>query len=87
MSKGEVNSFTIGVSQELAGDGIRVNAVSPGLTRTDMPNPDVLRHDGPRIPIGRIGEPEEIAEAAAWLLSEAASYVAGANLRVGGGRT
>lgn len=87
VSKGAVNSFTIGLSQEVAGEGIRVCAVSPGLTRTDMPDPAALE-SAPRgvIPMGRVGEPEEIAEAIAWLLSDAASYVAGANLRVAGGR-
>ena len=86
MSKGAVNSFTIGLSQEVAGEGIRVNAVSPGLTRTDMPPTEKLRELGPRIPMGRVGEAEEIAEAVAWLVSPAASYVAGANIRVAGGR-
>ena len=85
-SKGAVNSLTIGLSQEVAGEGIRVNAVAPGLTRTDMPSPDKLETLGPGIPIGRIAEPEEIAEAVMWLLSEKASYTTGANIRVGGGR-
>jgi NAD(P)-dependent dehydrogenase (short-subunit alcohol dehydrogenase family) len=86
VSKGAVNSLTIGLSQEIAGEGIRVNAVAPGLTRTDMPNPEALRTQGPGIPIGRVGEAEEIAEGIVWLMSEKASYVAGANLRIGGGR-
>ena len=86
VSKGAVNSLTIGLSQEVAGEGIRVNAVAPGLTRTDMPNPTVLETAGPTIPIGRIGEAEEIAEGIVWLMSDKASYVAGANLRIAGGR-
>ena len=86
VSKGAVNSFTIGLSQEVGGEGIRVNAVSPGLTRTEMPEPDVLERAGAIIPMGRIGEPEEVAQAVAWLLSDAAGYVAGANIRVAGGR-
>jgi NAD(P)-dependent dehydrogenase (short-subunit alcohol dehydrogenase family) len=88
MSKGAVNSFTLGLSQELASEGIRVNAVSPGLTRTDMPDQERLQSArvAQEIPIGRVGEPLDIAEAIAWLLSEQASYVAGANLRVAGGR-
>ncbi len=86
ISKGAVNSLTIGLSQEVAGEGIRVNAVAPGLTRTDMPNPEALRTQGPSIPIGRVGEAEEIAEGIVWLMSDKASYVAGANLRIAGGR-
>ena len=86
VSKGAVNSLTIGLSQEVAGDGIRVNAVAPGLTRTDMPDPQVLATQGASIPMGRIGEAEEIAEGIVWLMSDKASYVAGANLRIGGGR-
>ena len=85
-SKGAVNSLTIGLSQEVAGEGIRVNTVAPGLTKTDMPTPEKLFKQGPNIPIGSAAEPEEIAEAIIWLLSEKASYTAGANLRVGGGR-
>ena len=86
LSKGAVNSFTIGLSQEVAGEGIRVNAVSPGLTRTDMPAPAALERGPSIIPMGRVGEAEEIAEAVLWLLSDRASFVAGANIRVAGGR-
>ena len=85
-SKGAVNSLTIGLSQEVAGEGIRVNAVAPGLTVTAMPPVENLDRDGPNLPIGRAAQPEEIAEAIYWLLTDKASYVAGANLRVGGGR-
>ena len=86
VSKGAVNSFTIGLSQELAAEGIRVNAVSPGLTRTDMPPPGDLERRVGSIPMGRVGEPQEVAQAIAWLLSDNAAYVSGANLRVAGGR-
>ena len=86
VSKGAVNSFTIGLSQEVAGEGIRVNAVSPGLTRTDMPSQDALERGASTIPMGRVGDPGEIAETVLWLLSEKASFVAGANIRVSGGR-
>jgi|TARA_B110000196_G_scaffold312652_1_gene318209 NAD(P)-dependent dehydrogenase (short-subunit alcohol dehydrogenase family) len=86
VSKGAVNSMTIGLSQELAGEGIRVNTVSPGLTATDMPDAAVLESAGPTIPMGRVGEADEIAAAIVWLLSDQASYVAGANIRVAGGR-
>ncbi|NKC11090.1 MAG: SDR family oxidoreductase [Gammaproteobacteria bacterium] len=85
LSKGAVNSFTIGASQELVAQGIRVNAVSPGLTRTDMPG-DKLGEMGPKLPLGRPAEPEEVAEAIVWLASEGARHVAGANIRVAGGR-
>lgn len=86
VSKGAVNSLTIGLSQEIAGEGIRVNAVAPGLTRTDMPEPDALVRQAPTIPMGRVGEASEIAEGIVWMMSDAASYVAGANLRIAGGR-
>ncbi|MEE2688427.1 MAG: SDR family oxidoreductase [Pseudomonadota bacterium] len=85
-SKGAVNSLTIGLSQEVAGEGIRVNTVAPGLTETDMPPRDKLDTLGAKIPIGRVAQPEEVAEAVVWLLSEKASYTTGANIRVGGGR-
>ncbi len=85
-SKGAVNSLTIGLSQEVAGEGIRVNTVSPGMTRTDMPGADRLAVQAEKIPMGRVAEPEEIAETIAWLLSDKASHVAGANIRVAGGR-
>jgi len=85
-SKGAVNSLTIGLSQEVTGEGIRVNAVAPGLTDTDMPTEEAKAKLGPTIPMGRVGRPEEIAEAILFLLSDEASYIAGANLRVAGGR-
>lgn len=90
-SKGAIDSLTIGLAQELAGDGIRVNAVSPGLTRTEIhekSTQDAGRTERLRskIPLGRIGEPEEIAEAILFLMSDAASYITGANIPVSGGR-
>lgn len=86
VSKGAVNSFTIGLSQEVAGEGIRVNAVSPGLTRTDMPETEALERGASTIPMGRVADPKEVAEAVLWLISDKASFVAGANIRVAGGR-
>ncbi len=86
VSKGGVNSLGIGLAQELAPKGIRVNTVSPGLTRTDMPPEAKLKTQGPGIPLGRVGEAEEVAEGIVWLLSDKASYTAGANLRISGGR-
>lgn len=86
LSKGAVNSFTLGLSQEVAGEGIRVNAVSPGPTRTDMLGPEGAEEAAAMLPMGRVGEPDEIAEAVLWLLSDAASFVAGATIRAAGGR-
>ncbi|MCA8928146.1 MAG: SDR family oxidoreductase [Alphaproteobacteria bacterium] len=85
MTKGAVNSLTIGLSQELVADGIRVNTVSPGLIATDMPGPDELARRVPGLPMKRAGTPEEIAQGVAYLLSDAASYTSGANLRIAGG--
>lgn len=85
-SKGAVNSLTIGLSQEVAGEGIRVNAVAPGLTSTDMPPAKRLERDAPKLPTGRAAHPNEVAEAIYWLLSDKASYVAGANMAVSGAR-
>jgi NAD(P)-dependent dehydrogenase (short-subunit alcohol dehydrogenase family) len=89
-SKGAIESLTYGLSKELAGDGIRVNCVSPGSTETrvhaDAGTPDKLQRIAPMIPIGRAGKPEEQAEAVLFLLSDAASYISGTVLRVAGGR-
>jgi NAD(P)-dependent dehydrogenase (short-subunit alcohol dehydrogenase family) len=89
-SKGAIESMTYGLSKELAADGIRVNCVSPGASETrihaDAGTPDKLARVGPMIPIGRVGKPEESAEAVLFLLSDAASYISGTVLRVAGGR-
>lgn len=90
-SKGAVDSMTIGLSKEVTGEGIRVNAVSPGLTETDLHAessraPDRVERLAPQVPMGRAGRPEEVANAVCWLLSDEASYVSGAILRVAGGR-
>ncbi|MER9364225.1 SDR family oxidoreductase [Mesorhizobium sp. M0500] len=85
-SKGAINSFTVALAQEVAREGIRVNTVSPGPTRTDLPDPIQIAEAEVTIPIGRAADAREIAEAIVWLLSDNASYVAGAYLRVGGGR-
>ena len=86
-SKGAVESFTKGLANEVALEGIRVNCVAPGMTATDMAT-DEMREAAKKggIPMGRIGEAEEIAEAVAWLLSPAASYVTGTVITVSGGR-
>ena len=89
-AKGAVDSFTLGLAKEVAGEGIRVNAVAPGFVKTEIHAasglPDRIERDAPQVPIARAAEPEEIAEPVLWLLSEAASYVTGAILRVAGGR-
>ncbi|MGK9165545.1 glucose 1-dehydrogenase [Inquilinus limosus] len=84
-TKGAIESFTIGLGRELAADGIRVNAVSPGMIRTEIHAPGRLERVTARIPAGRPGEPEEIAEAVAWLLSDAARYATATVLKVAGG--
>jgi NAD(P)-dependent dehydrogenase (short-subunit alcohol dehydrogenase family) len=89
-SKGAIDSFTIGLAREVATEGIRVNAVAPGLVETGLHaangEPGRLQRLMPSIPMQRAGQPNEIAEAVLWLLSPAASYVNGAILEVGGGR-
>ncbi|TDR94789.1 SDR family oxidoreductase [Enterovirga rhinocerotis] len=90
-SKGAVDSLTIGLSKELAPDGIRVNTVAPGMTMTDIHERSTedagrIERIRPHIPLQRIGEPEEIAEAVVFMMSDAASYISGAKLKVSGGR-
>ena len=88
-SKGAVESFTVGLGKELAAAGIRVNAVSPGPSLTEIHasagEPDRLARVAARIPMGRPGTAEESARAVLWLMSEEASYVTGAVLKVAGG--
>jgi len=89
-SKGAVDSLTVGLAKELATEGIRVNAVAPGVVETDIHNdtggPGRLAEMVAGLPIGRAAAPREIAEAVLWLLSDEASYTTGAILRVAGGR-
>jgi NAD(P)-dependent dehydrogenase (short-subunit alcohol dehydrogenase family) len=85
-SKGAVDTMTVGLSRELAADGIRVNAVSPGLIETTLHPPGRLERLAPMMPIPRAGKPEEVAEAVMFLLSDASSYTTGTNIRVAGGR-
>ncbi len=89
-AKGAVDSFTLGLSKEVAGEGIRVNAVSPGMVATEIHaasgDAGRLERIGRAVPMGRPSEPEEVAEPVLWLLSEQASYTTGTILRVAGGR-
>jgi NAD(P)-dependent dehydrogenase (short-subunit alcohol dehydrogenase family) len=86
-AKGAVASFTIGLSREVIDQGVRVNSVSPGLIDTEIQIAERFARLAPTIPIGRAGTPEEVAEAALWLLSDkTASYVTGADILVAGGR-
>jgi NAD(P)-dependent dehydrogenase (short-subunit alcohol dehydrogenase family) len=89
-SKAAVDTLTIGLAREVAREGIRVNAVAPGLVDTDIHDstgiPDRVAEMSPNIPLGRAGTAEEIAETILFLLSDASSYVTGAVLRVAGGR-
>ncbi|HYZ63351.1 MAG TPA: 3-oxoacyl-ACP reductase family protein [Acetobacteraceae bacterium] len=86
LSKGAIDTFTIGLGREVAAEGIRVNAVAPGLIETDMNPPERLARLVPLVPIQRVGLAEEIAEAVAFLISPAASYIVGTTLTVSGGR-
>ena len=89
-TKGAIDTFTIGLAREVAQEGIRVNAVAPGLVETGIHaangEPGRLERLKHTIPLGRPGKPEEIAEAVVWLLSAGSSYVTGSILEVGGGR-
>jgi NAD(P)-dependent dehydrogenase (short-subunit alcohol dehydrogenase family) len=89
-SKGAIDSFTIGLAREVATEGIRVNAVAPGLVDTGLHaangDPGRLQRLMGTVPMARPGLPREVAEGVLWLLSPAASYATGAILQIGGGR-
>lgn len=89
-AKAGVDALTVGLAQEVAGEGIRVVGVAPGIVRTtihaDAGEPTRIDRVGPLVPLGRAGEPREVADAIAWLMSDEASYVTGTTLRVAGGR-
>jgi NAD(P)-dependent dehydrogenase (short-subunit alcohol dehydrogenase family) len=89
-SKAAIDTLTIGLAKELGQQGVRVNAVRPGLIETDIHasggQPDRARRIGATTPMGRAGRPGEVAEAIVWLLDEGASYTTGAILDVAGGR-
>lgn len=89
-SKAAIDIFTIGLSREVAGEGIRVNALRPGLIETDIHasggQPDRVARLSHQVPMGRGDTAEEVAKAVMWLLSDEASYVTGALVDIGGGR-
>jgi NAD(P)-dependent dehydrogenase (short-subunit alcohol dehydrogenase family) len=89
-AKAGVDVLTMGLAQEVAPRGIRVNGVAPGIVRTGIHaaagDAGRLERVGPLVPAGRVGEPDEVAAAIAWLLSDACPYATGATLRVAGGR-
>jgi NAD(P)-dependent dehydrogenase (short-subunit alcohol dehydrogenase family) len=89
-SKAAIDTLTIGLAKELAPQGVRVNAVRPGLIETEIHasggQPDRAQRIGATTPMGRPGRPEEVAEAIVWLLGDGASYTTGAILDVAGGR-
>ena len=88
--KGAIDTFTIGLAKEVASEGIRVNAVRPGIIETDIHasggEPDRAQRLSPQVPMQRPGSAQEVANAILWLLSSEASYCTGALLDVGGGR-
>ena len=85
-AKGGVDALTNGLAREVAKEGVRVNAVRPGPTDTEIHEPGRLARITPMLPMGRPGQPDEIAEAVLFLLSDAASYISGAVLNVSGAR-
>ena len=89
-SKGAIDSFVLGISREVAADGVRVNAVAPGLIDTDIHAsagiPDRIARLGGSVPIGRSGSADEVADTMMYLISDQASYVTGTILKVTGGR-
>lgn len=85
-SKGAIDSMTLGLARELAEDGIRVNAVAPGLVDTEIHAPGRLARVAPLVAMQRAGTADEVARAVVFLLADASSYITGAILRVAGGR-
>ena len=85
-AKGAVDSMVIGIAREVAREGIRVNGVSPGMIDTDIQPPGRIEKHMAGVPVGRAGTADEVADGVLYLLSDKASYVTGANLRISGGR-
>lgn len=89
-TKGAMDTFTVGLAQEVAAEGIRVNAVRPGIIDTDIHasggQPERARQMAATVPLQRAGTAQEVAQSILWLLSEQASYTTGALIDVAGGR-
>ena len=89
-AKGAIDTFTIGLAREVAAEGVRVNAVRPGLIETDIHAsgglPDRVRDLSHQVPMQRGGTADEVAEAIVWLMSPAASYTTATLMDVSGGR-
>ena len=89
-AKGAIDTFTVGLAKEVATEGIRVNAVRPGIIQTEIHasggQPDRVRQIAPQVPMQRAGSADEVAQAIVWLLSDASSYTTGAVIDVSGGR-
>ena len=89
-SKGAIDTFTLGLAREVAAEGIRVNAVRPGIIDTDIHasggQPDRAQQMAPLVPLQRAGTAQEVAQAIVWLLSNESSYSTGSLLDVAGGR-
>jgi len=85
-AKGGIDALTIGLAREVAKEGVRFNTIRPGPTDTEIHEPGRLARITPLLPMGRSGQPQEIAEAILFLLSDAASYISGATLNVSGAR-
>ena len=89
-AKAAIDTFTLGLAREVAAEGVRVNAVRPGIIETEIHasggEPDRVARLAPSVPMQRAGSADEVAEAVVWLLSDAASYTTGALLDVTGGR-
>ena len=89
-AKAAIDTFTLGLAREVATEGVRVNAVRPGIIETDIHasggQPDRARELAPQVPMQRAGSADEVAAAVLWLLSPASSYTTGSTIDVTGGR-
>jgi len=85
-TKGAIDTLTKGLAAEVGREDVRVNAVAPGIVETGMTSDEMRRTAQNSVPLGRVGHPEEIAEAVSWLISPAASFVTGTTLTASGGR-